>query len=264
MRSTGFVIPIAAVGLFAVVACWTRAADEPDRAPDASRQPRRDEFILIPLRVHILTAADLPEIDCHLSDPDIRRILGKVNRIWHAAGIHWGLESLLREPAARPDRFLRAREIHDGDNLRLYRILFPEETRGGDVVNLYYIHDFSVNGVWLGREAIVRETAKLRRVEGGIDEPIPRVSAHELGHALGLSHREDRTNLLASGTTGTSLNAEEVKAAREQALHLPGALPIARAREQAETAEASGDRRRAARLRSWLAEIPGADDVGRR
>ncbi|MEI7821499.1 MAG: matrixin family metalloprotease, partial [Verrucomicrobiota bacterium] len=47
------------------------------------------------------------------------------------------------------------------------------------------------------------------------DEPLPRVTSHEIGHALSLSHRQDRTNLMASGTTGFSLNDTEVKAARE-------------------------------------------------
>jgi hypothetical protein len=195
MRATRAIVPILAAGLIAAVVCQARAADGPERGE--REPPAYDEFIVIPLRVHILSASDLPEIDCHLSDRDVDRILKKVNRIWHRAGIHWGLESLVREPAARPDRFLRARDLDGGDNPRVYRILFPDETRRGDFANLYYIHEFSMNGVWLGREAVVKETAKLRTVNGGIDEPIPRVTAHELGHALGLSHRENRTNLLS-------------------------------------------------------------------
>jgi hypothetical protein len=107
--------------------------------------------------------------------------------------------------------------------------------------------------------AIVQETAQLRPVEGGIDEPISRVTAHELGHALGLRHRQDHTNLLASGTTGTLLNAEEVERARSRARRLVGVLPVAEVLRQAEEAERGCDRERAQRLWTWLAEIPGPE-----
>jgi len=51
-------------------------------------------------------------------------------------------------------------------------------------VHIYYIKQFGANGVFLGRAIFVKDTAALRPVEGGIDEPLPRVTSHELGHAL--------------------------------------------------------------------------------
>ena len=220
------------VGLIVVVL----AAGAPSRTRGEDRPVVEDEFVVIPLRVHILSASELPEIDCRLSDGDVERILKKVNGIWHKAGIHWGLESLVREPAANPDRFVRLREIAGRASLEFYRILMPRESRGQEVVNLYYVHELPVNGVWLGSEAVVKETASLQAVEGGIDEPIPRASAHELGHSLGLPHRQARTNLLASGTTGTSLNATEIALARDQARIAPGAMSLAAVRQAAQTA----------------------------
>jgi len=43
------------------------------------------------------------------------------------------------------------------------------------------------------------------------------VTSHELGHALSLPHRQDRTNLMASGTTGTLLNDSEIERTRTAA-----------------------------------------------
>jgi len=226
---------------------------------DVLAPPRFDQFLVIPLRVHILTATDLPAIDCHLTDADIHRILGKANRIWHVAGIHWGLESIVREPAARQEEF---RERLDGEtppDLGAYRMLLPNESRKLNGLHVYYLHKFSVNGVWLGSDfALVQETAKLNPVKGGIDEPIPRVTSHELGHALGLPHRQDKTNLLASGTTGTLLNVEEVAKARDTAKSKRFAKSVTELRQELEK---TVEKPRAAQIRTWLAEIPGADEA---
>jgi hypothetical protein len=219
--------------------------------------PAFDEFVVIPLRVHVLTSPELPEADCKLSDADVGRIVGKVNAIWHVVGVHWGVETVVREPAAQPAKFRLARDLDGPGNLALLSLLAPEASRDFEGVHVYYIHRFAVNGVWLGDAAFVQETAALRPVEGGLDEPIPRVTAHELGHALGLRHRQDRTNLLASGTTGTLLNAREVAIARRQAPLLKGASAVPALREAAREAVAKGDLGRALRLWSWLAEVPG-------
>ena len=201
------------------------------------KPPAFDEFVVIPLRVHVLASSDLPDVNCALTDADIQRVLGKINGIWHQAGVHWGLEALVREPAARQDGIQGGLERRPEDRLPLFRMLAPEGSRSDEGVDVYYIHKFSVNGVYLGdRVAFVQETARLRPVPGGIDEPLPRVTAHELGHALGLPHRQDRTNLLASGNNGTTLNEAEVARARDTGRATPGSLPGADLRKKAEDA----------------------------
>lgn len=221
------------------------------RGDEAAVPPSASEFLVIPLRVHVLAADDLPEVDCKLGDDDIRRIIKKVNGIWKSAGVYWGLESIVREPAAGQDRFRERRDRLGAVPIPLqaFRSLAPEASRLRDGIDVYYIHKFSVNGVYLGeRMAFVQETAKLREVEGGIDEPLPRVTAHELGHALGLPHRQARTNLLASGTTGTSLNAHEAEQARSAAKTARGTLDMAGLQK---LAEGNADDPRAESARRW-------------
>ena len=226
-------------------------ADEP--IPDVTSAPAADQFLVIPIRLHILKSDDFKTIHCGLTDADLRRILGKVNGIWNKAGIHWGLESIISEPANHSEKFRLALELDQEPDLGVYRWLIPDKNREFDGLHVYYLHDFSVNGVWLGEDfALVKETAKLREVEGGIDEPIPRVTAHELGHILGLPHRQDKTNLLASGTTGTILNEREVKTARAEARMIPGVRTYA---ELSNEVKETAGRPEGAKLRCWFNEI---------
>ena len=112
-----------------------------------------------------------------------------------------------------------------------------------------------MNGIYFPEGIFVKDTASLRKVAGGLDEPLPRVTSHELGHAFSLNHRQDTTNLMASGTTGTWLNEEEIREARATALKFDWMLRAPALIEKANTLFRA-DPMKALLLYSILAMIP--------
>lgn len=173
-----------------------------------------DDYLLAPVRVHLLTATNSARIQTTLTERDITRILRKVNGIWSQAGLNFYLESLVREEATNQDFGEVLGKAGDLSGLLRLR---PDTSKAPGMFHIYYIKELSVNGVYLKEGMFVKDTASLKQVEGGIDEPIPRVTSHELGHALTLQHCQGPTNLMFRGTTGTKLDEGEIQQAREAA-----------------------------------------------
>jgi hypothetical protein len=221
--------------------------------------PAGDEFLIVPLRIHILQSRDLDLADCKLRDADIARIAGKLNAIWSPARIRFGIESILREPAAQTGRFLLLAELNAGQlGIQDFQLLLPKPSQAFDGLNAFVLHELPFNGAYLGGDnVILQEKAELDAVAGGTDEPVARVLGHTLGVALGLRpKRGPRTGLLALGTTGVALEVDECERARRIARTVPGAMNPAELRQAADAAQAAGQADRAKRLRGWLAEVP--------
>ena len=207
--------------------------------------------LIAPVRIHLLKAKDEPNLTTTLSEKDIQRILGKVNRIWAQAGVYFARESIAHEAVNNPDIYRQSRQ------LRWLLALRPGENRSKNCFHIYYIKQFGVNGVFLAPDGMfVKDTARLRPVKGGLDEPIPRVTAHELGHALSLRHRQHVTNLLASGTTGWSLNVAEVKQARQATKNYDWIQAAPALLKVADGHYSKGGKKKAAAIYAQLASIP--------
>lgn len=223
------------------------------RGRDHDGQFSFDEYLLAPVRVHLLSARAWPALQTTLAEKDITRILGKVNGIWAQAGIHFYLKSLVREEAVTPENNVPGGGVRTRFTMLDLR---PAQSRDTNLLHLYYVKEMSMNGICFPEAIFVKDTATLNAVPGGIDEPIPRVTSHELGHAFSLSHRQDNTNLMASGTTGTGLNEVEIGQAREAALKLDWIESANELMKRADALFRANQEQTAADLYSRLATIP--------
>jgi hypothetical protein len=176
-----------------------------------------DDWLVAPVRVHLLTSSNAPAVHTTLTEDDVHRIVKKINGIWAQAGISLWLESVVREESL-PYSTNMGTSL---DNLHRLLNLRPEGTKATNMFHLYFIKQFTANGVYLGEAMFVKDTASLREVPGGMDEPLPRVSSHEIGHALTLQHCTNEHHLMFRGTTGWKLDQEEIAQARKAAGKIP-------------------------------------------
>ena len=177
----------------------------------SAKSESKQAILTVPVRVHLVQSAVNPAMQTTLAESDVRRIFGKANMVWSQAGIHFEIESIVHTEAVAPSP-----EAEKKDEYARVKSMIPKASLSATALNICYVKEVRPNGFFSG-VIVVKDTASLRAVEGGIDEPLPRVTSHEIGHALSLNHRQDTTNLMASGTTGFSLNDAEIKAAREKA-----------------------------------------------
>src|SRR4051812_16737805 len=55
------------------------------------------EYRVVPVRVHLLRETMTPAAGTTLTEADIARIFKQANGIWHAAGVHLRIESIVSE-----------------------------------------------------------------------------------------------------------------------------------------------------------------------
>ena len=223
----------------------------------------------MPLRIHLLHSEAVADLNALSTDDDIFQVLAKINAIWSQAGIQFYLKSLIRETVINEFAYTGFKRAVP---LPMLGLLRPRGSQGGGLFHVYYVHDFQVNGVFIPGVAIfVKELSELREVEGGIIDlpPMARVTAHELGHGLGLKHLSDAdrlmagsdSKLMADATTGTLLDDEDILTARHGADSLGWHTDPQVLLEGADTAFADGYIKTAEVTYQILVGIPGDSPV---
>ncbi len=238
------------------VAWWVQNENEKRARQLALEAFLYDEYRLLPVRFHLLESEYQEPLHCQLSVEDVDRILSKVNLIWQQASIYFYLESVVREPAANQyviGGFTR------GAPIQLYPLIRPPESMARNMFHLYCIHEFQPNGATIGGHDVIffKDTASLAPVEGGIDEPLPRVLSHQLGYALSLSNVDDETHLMSNGTTGTLLSELDVFTARQAVESIEWHMTPVTMLEAADSFMEEGSIREAMQLYETLVSIPG-------
>jgi hypothetical protein len=247
--------------MIAIASAAVLFAPAPTLGGDVTKVPAYDQFLVIPLRVHVLTSKHLDLVDSKITDAEVVKMVPKINAIWAKAGISFGLESIVREPAAQVERFKAVLELNNGElpDADAFAYLLPASSRSSDGLHLYIFREFPFNGYYINGAdaAIVKEKPELNEVKGGTKEWLARVAARGLGEALALVGRQDQIGLLSGGTNGVALNETEVGRARQVARTIPGALEVDDAAKAAEAASKAKDVARARQLWTWLSEVPG-------
>ena len=179
-------------------------------------------LLCLPVRIHLMQSSAEPALQTTLTAAEVPWILSGVNKIWAQAGVRFDIESVVATRALDSDPVLK-----DPKNRWMVRAV-PKSSRAGSAIDVCYVKNIVANGFYSGALVMVKDAPALQSVPGGTGEPLARVTSHELGHALGLSHRQNITNLMSSKTTGFSLSEAEIARARAGAMkRKAGEVPVA-------------------------------------
>src|SRR5947207_3117301 len=111
--------------------------DEPKHFDPAVHEATRTftyaDFLVVPVRVHLLQCKEADALHCRLKEDDVRRVLGKANRIWNRAGLALSLESIVAENAVCPDGF-------DESRLEEFKATRPLPGTAPGMIHVYYVH----------------------------------------------------------------------------------------------------------------------------
>ncbi len=168
--------------------------------------------ITLPVSVHLVRSAAHPRLQSSLQPPEVQGIFSEVNDIWAPAGIRFEIASIAELEALAPP----PKKWFEKDR-NWVKAAIPTSSFAPGAIDVCFVGEMGPNGFFYGEPVVVCENPEFTKVKGGAANPVARVTAHELGHVLGLQHRQDHVNLMASGRNGVSMNGDEIKEARKKA-----------------------------------------------
>lgn len=164
-----------------------------------------EEPIILPISLYIVVGQD-ETLGSTRTKSDLEQIYQRVNDIWAPAGIEIRVQSI--QKLELPDLLLRS--ILSGN----FQPFFDGLQHGISVPNPSLLNGLYAQNIG-GPNGIVPSRGRIFFVT---DEPSvhdERVSAHEIGHILGLHHTlSDEGRLMFPGTNGMTLTEEEIVVAR--------------------------------------------------
>jgi len=181
-------------------------------APCAAEQT---PLLSLPVHVHLMRSSSQPRMQTTLTENAVRDIFSEVNAIWSHAGIRFDIVAI--HPLQALDLPPKKWFVRDRNWVKA---AIPAAQFNTAAIDVCFVRDMGPNGFFYGEPVVVCEKPEFTKVSGGSDNPVARVAAHELGHVLFLKHRQDHTNLMASGRNGVSLNHQEIRDARTRAMQI--------------------------------------------
>lgn len=180
-----------------------------------SAQDQFATMLTLPVRVHLMRSEMHDRLQTTLSEADVHGVFQEVNSIWAQAGIRFelGVISPLQALDLPAKRWL----VRDRDWVKS---VIPTSGFSSNAIDVCFVKDMGPNGFFYGEPVVVCENPDYTKVKNGAKNPVARVAAHEFGHVLGLQHRQDHTNLMASARNGFTLNNQEIKDARKRAMEI--------------------------------------------
>lgn len=174
----------------------------------ALAQNEQSKIITIPVSVYLLDD-QRGKLSSKSRNERMIVIFEKVNKVWEQAGISFQIKYIGR--IVLPTEIMR--QLVNGNHkpfLKGRNVDF--QVASPSLFNIYYASSIGfLNGIAISDNLVL--------VTDSRDVETYRVTAHELGHLLGLRHaNNDETRLMYPGTKGTVLSSQEIKTARDSAI----------------------------------------------